>query len=54
LLPQWVGKIRRLVSNIAIRSKIGFEEDLMRSLIDGTLDVGLMYTPTHSPGLVVE
>lgn len=54
LLPQWVGKMRRVAPDIAIRSEIGFEEDLMRHLIEGTLDIGLMYTPSHSPGLVVE
>ena len=26
----------------------------MRRLIEGTLDIGLMYTPSHSPGLMVE
>jgi DNA-binding transcriptional LysR family regulator len=26
----------------------------MRRLIEGTLDIGLMYTPGHGPGLVVE
>ena len=26
----------------------------MRHLIEGILDIGLMYTPSHSPGLVVE
>jgi DNA-binding transcriptional LysR family regulator len=31
-----------------------FEEDLMRRLIEGMLDIGLMYTPSHSPGLIVE
>ena len=54
LLPQWVGKMRQVAPDIAIRSEIGFEEDLMRHLIEGTLDIGLMYTPSHSPGLVVE
>lgn len=54
LLPQWVGQMRRVAPDIAIRSEIGFEEDLMRHLIEGTLDIGLMYTPGHSPGLVVE
>ncbi len=39
---------------MVIRSEIGFEEDLMHRLIEGTLDIGLMYTPSHSPGLVVE
>lgn len=53
-LPQWVGWMRRVAKDIAIRSEIGFEEDLMRGLIEGMLDVGLMYTPSHSPGLIVE
>jgi len=53
-LPAWIGWLRRTVSDVAVRSEIGFEEDLMRRLIEGTLDLGLMYTPSHSPGLVVE
>lgn len=54
LLPQWVGRMREVAADIAIRSEIGFEEDLMRHLVEGTLDIGLMYTPTHNPELVVE
>ncbi|WKJ91487.1 LysR family transcriptional regulator [Methylomonas montana] len=54
LLPEWIGAIRQAVPDISIRSDIGFEEDLMRSLIEGALDIGLMYTPQHSPGLQVE
>lgn len=53
-LPQWVGWMRSVAKDVVIRSEIGFEEDLMRRLIEGTLDIGLMYTPSHSPGLVVE
>ena len=53
-LPQWVGRMRAAAPDIAIRSEIGFEEDLMRHLIEGTLDIGLMYSPTHSAGLIVE
>jgi len=49
-----VGWMRRRATDVVIRSEIGFEEDLMRRLIEGTLDIGLMYTPSHSPGLVVE
>ena len=54
LLPQWVGQMRQVAPDVAIRSEIGFEEDLMRHLIEGALDIGLMYTPSHSPGLIVE
>ena len=53
-LPRWVGEMRQAAPDIAIRSEIGFEEDLMRHLIEGTLDIGLMYSPTHSAGLIVE
>jgi len=54
LLPAWVRWMRRQAKDVAIRGEIGFEEDLMRRLIEGTLDIGLMYSPSHSPGLVVE
>ncbi len=52
-LPRWVGEMRRIAPDISIRSEIGFEEDLMRRVIEGTMDVALMYTPQHSPGLQV-
>jgi len=53
-LPQWVGWMRQQATDVAIHSEIGFEEDLMHRLIEGSLDIGLMYTPRHSPGLIVE
>ncbi|WP_045224103.1 LysR family transcriptional regulator [Methyloterricola oryzae] len=54
VLPGWVGLVRAAVKDLSIRSEIGFEDDLMRSLIQGALDIGMMYTPRHSPGLVIE
>lgn len=53
-LTQWAGWMRSRARDVVIRSEIGFEQDMMRRLIEGTLDIGLMYTPTHSPGLIVE
>lgn len=53
-LPQWVGWMRQRATDVVINSEIGFEEDLMHHLIEGNLDIGLMYTPRHSPGLRVE
>lgn len=53
-LPRWVGWMRRTAPDVSVQAEIGFEEDLMRRLIEGTLDLGLMYTPSHAPGLVVE
>ncbi len=54
LLPRWVGEMRRTSPDISIRSEIGFEDDLMRRVIEGTMDVALMYTPQHSPGIHVQ
>ena len=53
-LPHWVGKMRCNHPDISIRSEIGFEEDLMRRVIEGTMDVALMYTPQHSPGILIQ
>jgi DNA-binding transcriptional LysR family regulator len=53
-LPSWVGRMRSLAPDVSIQSEIGFEEDLMRRLVEGTLDIGVMYTPSHAPGLIVE
>jgi DNA-binding transcriptional LysR family regulator len=54
LLPRWVGRLREQEPQISIRSEIGFEEDLMRSLVEGVLDLALMYTPRHGPSVQVE
>jgi DNA-binding transcriptional LysR family regulator len=53
-LGTWVAWMRAVHPHVALRAGIGFEEDLMRDLIEGALDIGLMYTPSHSPGLIVE
>ena len=53
-LPRWVARLRDAVPDVSVRSEIGFEEDLMRRMVEGTLDLALMYTPQHAPGLHVE
>jgi DNA-binding transcriptional LysR family regulator len=53
-LPQWIGRLRQQMPDLSIRAEIGFEEDLMRRLVEGTLDLALMYTPQHGPGVHVE
>lgn len=53
-LPRWVRWMRNAAPDVSLQSEIGFEDDLMRRLIEGTLDIALMYTPSHAPGLVVE
>jgi DNA-binding transcriptional LysR family regulator len=53
-LPHWVAWMRAAAPDVSLRLEIGFEADIMQSLIEGTVDIGVMYTPTSRPGLTVE
>jgi DNA-binding transcriptional LysR family regulator len=53
-LPHWVAWMRAAAPDVSLRLEIGFEPDIMQGLIEGTVDIGVMYTPTSRPGLVVE
>ncbi|HEX6997995.1 MAG TPA: LysR family transcriptional regulator [Gammaproteobacteria bacterium] len=46
--------IRAAAPDVAVRAEIGFEEDLMLGLVEGRVDIAVMYTPQARPGLVVE
>lgn len=54
LLIQWLPRMRASAPDVSIRAEIGFEEDLMQGLVEGRLDIGVMYTPQSRPGLGVE
>jgi len=49
-----LAKIRAATPDIALRAEIGLEEDLMLGLVEGRVDIGVMYTPQSRPGLHVE
>ncbi len=53
-LPHWVAWMRDAAPETSLRLEIGFEADIMQGLIEGTVDIGVMYTPTSRSGLVVE
>ncbi len=53
-LPAWADWMRRRMPDISLRLEIGFEEDIMQGLVQGTVDLGLMYTPENRPGLGIE
>lgn len=53
-LPHWVAWMREAAPQVSLRMEIGFEADIMQGLIEGSVDVGVMYTPTSRSGLVVE
>jgi DNA-binding transcriptional LysR family regulator len=53
-LPHWVAWMREAAPDVSLRLEIGFEADIMQGLIEGTVDIGVMYTPTSRTGLTVE
>jgi DNA-binding transcriptional LysR family regulator len=54
LLLEWLPLMRKMAPDISVRAEIGFEEDLMQGLVEGRINVGVMYTPQSRPGLTVE
>ncbi|HNQ04093.1 MAG TPA: LysR family transcriptional regulator [Thiobacillaceae bacterium] len=53
-LPQWADWMRASQPDISLRLESGFEEDIMLGLSQGSVDIGVMYTPEHRPALAVE
>lgn len=54
LLLRWLLLMQETAPDVSLRAEIGFEEDLMQRLIEGRIDIGVMYTPQSRPGLRVE
>ena len=54
LLLRWLPDMRESAPDISVRAEIGLEPDLMQGLVEGRLDIGVMYTPQSRPGLKVE
>jgi DNA-binding transcriptional LysR family regulator len=54
LLQRWLPAMRDAAPAVSIRAEIGFEDDLMLGLVEGRLDLAVMYTPQSRPGLKVE
>jgi DNA-binding transcriptional LysR family regulator len=50
----WLTRMRATHGDISVRSEVGFEEELMLGLVEGRLDLAVMYTPQSRPGLTVE
>jgi DNA-binding transcriptional LysR family regulator len=53
-LMDWLARMRSKAPDVAIRTQIGFSDVLMQRLSDGTLDIGVMYTPQSRPGFELE
>ncbi len=53
-LLQWLPLMQKANPNIAIRAESGLEPEIMSGLIEGRIDIGIMYVPHSRPGLKIE
>jgi DNA-binding transcriptional LysR family regulator len=53
-LLYWLPLMQETNPTISIRAESGIEPEIMQGLIEGRIDVGVMYTPQSRPGLKVE
>ena len=54
LLYKWVPWMRENARNTALRCELGLSEGLIHNLVEGLLDIGVMYAPQSRPGLAVD
>lgn len=53
-LLKWLSWMRRAAPDVAVRTQLGFSSLLMQRMIDGILDLAVVYTPQSRPGFDVE
>lgn len=53
-LLKWVSWLRSNIPDIAVSASEGLSAVLTQRLIEGTLDLAVMYRPTQTPGLTIE
>lgn len=54
LSMRWLRLLERLMPDVALRAEMGMPDRLLRMMLDGVLDLAVMYTPQLRPGLEVE
>ena len=54
LVLDWIAWMRGQAPDVALRIEADYSPSQMRQLVDGVLDIGIMYQPRHMPGMVVE
>jgi LysR family transcriptional regulator, flagellar master operon regulator len=50
----WLPRMQEANPQISIRAESALEPELMQGLVEGRIDIGVMYTPQSRPGLEVE
>ena len=53
-LLSWLPLMQQADPQISIRAESALEPELMQGLVEGRIDIGVMYTPQSRPGLKVE
>jgi DNA-binding transcriptional LysR family regulator len=53
-LLKWLPLMLKTAPDVSVRAEIGLEAELMQGLVEGRLDIAVMYTPESRPGLKVE
>ena len=53
-LTKWLPVLLKNAPDISVRAEVGLESDLMQGLVEGRVDIAVMYTPESRPGLKVE
>ena len=53
-LLQWLPLMQKATPTISFRAESSLEPEIMQGLIEGRIDIGVMYTPQSRPGLKVE
>lgn len=53
-LLRWLPLMREANPRISLRAESALEPELMQGLVEGHIDIGVMYTPQSRPGLKVE
>lgn len=54
LLLQWLLWMRTAAPHLALRTEVGFPQDLLDKVASGVLDIAIVYAPQQRPGLRVE
>jgi DNA-binding transcriptional LysR family regulator len=53
-LLRWLHLMRVARPEVSLRAESGLEPELMQGIIEGRVDIGVMYTPQSRPGLKIE
>jgi DNA-binding transcriptional LysR family regulator len=53
-LLDWLVWMRRSAPQLALRTQVGLPDALMDQVAGGVIDIAVLYTPQHRPGLKIE